>query len=114
MKNCSKKLPDQVLNAIRVKHYVRKTEKAYVYRIKKYINFHNKRHPKEIGTGEVQAFLAHLALEGYISASKQIQALSALLFSCTGIFYAWSLAQSTRCAIPKARSTDIHFCPSAW
>jgi site-specific recombinase XerD len=47
---------------------------------KKFILFHNKRHPKEMGTGEVQAFLTHLALEEHISASTQNQALSALLF----------------------------------
>ena len=67
-------------DAIRVKHYARNTEQAYVYWIKKYILFHNKRHPKELGTGEVQAFLTHLALEEHISASTQNQALSALLF----------------------------------
>jgi hypothetical protein len=50
-----------VRDAIRVKHYARNTEQAYVYWIKKYILFHNKRHPKEMGTGEVQAFLTHLA-----------------------------------------------------
>ena len=75
-----KKLLDQVRDAIRVKHYARNTEQAYVYWIKKYILFHNKRHPKELGTGEVQAFLTHLALEEHISASTQNQALSALLF----------------------------------
>jgi len=69
-----------VRDAIRVKHYARNTEQAYVYWIKKYILFHNKRHPKEMGTGEVQAFLTHLALEEHISASTQNQALSALLF----------------------------------
>jgi len=44
-------------------------EQAYVYWIKKFILFHNKRHPKKMGTGKVQAFLPHLALEGHISAS---------------------------------------------
>ena len=67
-------------DAIRVKHYARNTEQAYVYWIKKYILCHHKRHPKEMGTGEVQAFLTHLALEEHISASTQNQALSALLF----------------------------------
>jgi site-specific recombinase XerD len=69
-----------VRDAIRVKHYARNTEQAYVYWIKKYILFHNKRYPKEMGTGEVQVFLTHLALEEHISASTQNQALSALLF----------------------------------
>jgi integron integrase len=80
MESRPKKLLDQVRDAVRVKHYARNTEQAYVYWIKKYILFHNKRHPKEMGTGEVQAFLTHLALEEHISASTQNQALSALLF----------------------------------
>jgi len=80
MESRPKKLLDQVREAIRVKHYARNTEQAYVYWIKKYILFYNKRHPKEMGTGEVQAFLTHLALEEHISASTQNQALSALLF----------------------------------
>ena len=55
-----KKLLDQVRDAIRVKHYARNTEQAYVYWIKKLILFHHKRHPEEMGAGEVQAFLTHL------------------------------------------------------
>lgn len=80
MQSRPKKLLDQVRDAIRVKHYARNTEQAYVYWIKKLILFHNKRHPKEMGTGKVQTFLTHLALEEQISASTQNQALSALLF----------------------------------
>ena len=80
MESRPKKLLDQVRDAIRVKHYARNTEQAYVYWIKKYILFHNKRHPKEMGASEVQAFLTHRALEEHISASTQNQALSALLF----------------------------------
>ena len=49
MESRPKKLLDQVRDAIRVKHYARNTEQAYVYWIKKYILFHNKRHPKEMG-----------------------------------------------------------------
>ena len=79
MESLPKKLLDPVRDAIRVKHYARNTEQAYVYWIKKYILFQNKRHPKEMGTVEVQAFLTHLALEEHISASTQNQALSALL-----------------------------------
>lgn len=80
MQSRPKKLLDQVRDAIRVKHYARNTELAYVYWIKKFFLFHNKRHPKEMGTGEVQTFLTYLALEEQISASTQNQALSALLF----------------------------------
>lgn len=66
--------------SIRVKHFARNTEQAYVYWIKKNILFHNKRHPKEMGNGEVEAFLTHLALDKHISATTQNQALSALIF----------------------------------
>jgi site-specific recombinase XerD len=75
-----KRLLDQVCDQLRLKNYAYRTEKSYLYWIKKYILFHNKRHPKEMGTSEVQSFLTHLALEEHISASTQNQALSALLF----------------------------------
>jgi hypothetical protein len=61
MESRPKKLLDQVGDAIRVKHYARNTEQAYVYWIKKYILLHNKRHPKEMGTGEVQAVLHEMS-----------------------------------------------------
>ena len=79
MESRPKKLLDQVRDAVRVKHYARNTEQSYVYWIKKYILFHSKRHPKEMGASEVQAFLTHLAVEEHISASTQNQAFSALL-----------------------------------
>jgi len=61
-------------------HYARNTEQSYVYWIKKYIIFHKKRHPKEMGAKKLQSFLTYLALEENISASTQNQARSALLF----------------------------------
>lgn len=61
------KLLDQVRDAIPVKHYARDTEQACVYWIRKYILFHNKRHPKEMGNSEFQAFLTHLALGEHFS-----------------------------------------------
>jgi len=75
-----KKLLDQVRDAIRVKHYSLRTEQAYVSWIKRYILFHNKRHPKEMGSAEIEAFLTHLAVDQNVAASTQNQALSALLF----------------------------------
>lgn len=75
-----KKLLDQVRNAIRLKHYAYRTEETYVQWIRRYILFHNKRHPREMGNAEIEAFLTHLAVEGQVSASTQNQALSALLF----------------------------------
>ena len=74
------KLLDQVRHTIRLKNYSYRTEKAYVHWIKRYIFFHGKRHPTEMGTAEVEGFLTHLAVEGNVAASTQNQALSALLF----------------------------------
>jgi integron integrase len=74
------KLLDQVRNKIRVKHYSIRTETQYLQWIKRFILFHGKRHPKDMGAAEVEAFLSHLAVEGNVSASTQNQALSALLF----------------------------------
>ena len=62
-----KKLLDQLRDAIRIKHYSYSTEKTYVYWAKRYILFHNKRHPAEMGAPEIEAFLSHLALETNVS-----------------------------------------------
>lgn len=80
MENRPKKLLDQVRDVIRLKHYSYRTEQSYVYWIRRYILFHNKQHPKEMGTTEIEAFLTHLAVEQKVAASTQNQALSALLF----------------------------------
>ena len=75
-----KKLLDQVRDALRAKHYSSRTEKTYVEWIRRYILFHHKRHPKDMGVEEVDAFLTYLAVERQVSASTQNQALSAILF----------------------------------
>jgi integron integrase len=74
------KLLDRVREACRVRHYSIRTEDAYVDWIRRFILFHNKRHPLEMGTAEINAFLTHLAVEGKVAASTQNQAFSALLF----------------------------------
>ena len=74
------KLLDQVRERIRLKHYSIRTEQAYVHWVKRYIIFHGKRHPAEMGKVEIEAFLTSLAVERNVSASTQTQALSALLF----------------------------------
>lgn len=74
------KLLDQVREAIRAKHYSRRTEKAYVDWIYRFIMFHNKRHPSEMGAPEVNQFLSHLAVNGNVAASTQNQALCAIIF----------------------------------
>lgn len=74
------KLLDQVRLAIRTRHYSLKTEEAYVGWIKRFIFFHNKRHPAEMGEAEIGQFLSSLARDSHVSASTQNQALNALLF----------------------------------
>jgi hypothetical protein len=74
------KLLDQVRNAARRRHLSHKTEDAYVNFIKRYIVFHNKRHPEEMGKEEIEAFLTHLAVDKNVAASTQNQAFSAILF----------------------------------
>ena len=76
----AKKLLDQLREVLRLKHYSYRTEEAYVNWVRRFIIFHDKRHPAEMGAPEIQTFLAHLAQEGNVSASTQNQALSALLF----------------------------------
>jgi site-specific recombinase XerD len=73
------KLLDRVRQAIRLRHYSRRTEQAYVAWIRRFIVLNGKRHPRELGEHEVTAFLSGLAARG-MSASTQNQALSAILF----------------------------------
>ena len=70
----------QVRDAIRVRHYSRRTEEAYVQWIRRFIRYCRMRHPRELGAAEVSNFLSSLAVEGHVSASTQNQALAALLF----------------------------------
>ena len=80
MEQRPKKLLDRVRETIRHKHYSFRTEKSYVAWISRYILFHNKRHPLEMGRAEIEAFLTYLAVNRKVSASTQNQAFSALLF----------------------------------
>ena len=74
------RLLEQVRNAIRRKHYSLRTEDSYVHWIKRFIYFHGKRHPRDLGEPEVTAFLNYLARERNVASSTQNQALSAVLF----------------------------------
>jgi integron integrase len=74
------RLLDQLRATLRVRHLSLNTEEAYVDWARRFILFHGKRHPKELGAAEVQAFLSHLAVERHVSASTQNQAKAALLF----------------------------------
>ena len=69
-----------VRDAVRLKHYSIRTEEAYVGWITRFILFHDKRHPNEMGRTEIEAFLTHLAVEQNVAASTPNQAFSALLF----------------------------------
>ena len=71
---------DQLRDRIRLKHYSIRTEQTYVDWVRRFIFFHGKRHPAEMGKPELEAFLTHLAVAGNVSASTQNQAKSALLF----------------------------------
>jgi integron integrase len=79
------KLLDQVRHLIRARHYSRRTEEAYVHWIRRYILFHNKRHPSEMGAAEISQFLTWLAVVRHVSASTQNQALAGLLFLYKGV-----------------------------
>jgi hypothetical protein len=74
------RLLERVRAALRIRHYSRRTEKAYVAWIRRYILFHGKRHPVEMGAPELTRFLSSLAVDSKVAASTQSQALSALLF----------------------------------
>ncbi len=76
----SPRLLDRLRHTLRAKHYAYRTEQAYVHWARRYIVFHGKRHPQEMGGPEIERFLTHLAVEGRVAASTQTQALCALLF----------------------------------
>lgn len=73
----SPRLLDAVRARIRAKHYSLRTEQAYLHWIKRFIYFHDKRHPREMGAAEVERFLSSLAVDDHVSASTQNQAFAA-------------------------------------
>jgi site-specific recombinase XerD len=74
------KLLDQVSEVMRFKHYSIRTERSYREWIRRFILFHGKRHPREMGSPEISRFLSELAVRGRVAASTQNQAFNALLF----------------------------------
>ncbi len=74
------RLLDLLATALRTRRYSRRTERAYTFWVRRFILFHGKRHPKEMGANEVTAFLSSLAVDDAVSSSTQNQALAALLF----------------------------------
>ncbi len=73
------KLLDHLREALRSRHYGRRTEETYCHCVKRFIVFHNVRHPPDMAEPEINAFLTHLAVKDRVAASTQNQALSALL-----------------------------------
>ena len=103
------KLLDQVRDRLRLKHYSLRTEQAYVGWIRRYIVFHGKRHPSEMGKPELESFLTSLAVQRNVSASTQTQALSALLFlykDVLGLEFPW-LDEVTRAKKPVRLPTVL-------
>ena len=74
------KLLDQMREVLRLKHMSFRTEEAYVSWVRRFILFHDKRHPKDMGAEEIRAFLIHLAVQDKVAASTQNGALNALVF----------------------------------
>ena len=74
------RLLDQVRTALRLRHYSPRTEASYLHWIRRFILFHNTRHPSDLTTHDIETFLTSLAVDHHVSAATQNQALSALLF----------------------------------
>ncbi len=74
-------LLDRVREAVRVRHLSYRTEHAYVAWVKRFVLFHGKRHPRNMGKAEVEAFLTHLAVDGRVLAPTENQALAAITTS---------------------------------
>jgi integron integrase len=88
---------------IRTHHLALRTEQAYLQWMRRYVKFHGRRHPRDMGSAELEAFLTHLAVEGKVAASTQNQALQALLFlyrQVLGIELPW-LENVTRASRPR-------------
>jgi hypothetical protein len=93
-----RRLLERVRDALALRHYSPRTAEAYVAWIKRFILFHQRRHPSEMGAAEVTAFLSGLATERCVSASTQNQALAALLFL-------YSTVLETRSRVPRRGSS---------
>ncbi len=78
--NKKPKLLEQVKVVMRASHYSIKTEEAYTNWIKRFVLFHNKRHPKDMGAEEIKAFINNLAINNHVSSATQNQALQGILF----------------------------------
>jgi integron integrase len=107
MPDAPRKLLDQVRDVIRLKHYSYRTEQSYVDWIYRFILFHDKRHPQEMGLPEIEEFLTHLAVHRHVAASTQNQALCALLF-----LYRYVLHQEIDCSVDALRAKRSRYLPT--
>ncbi|NJN38702.1 MAG: integron integrase [Acaryochloridaceae cyanobacterium CSU_3_4] len=107
MGNAPKKLLDQLRDALRIKHYAYRTEQTYVDWVYRFICFHDKQHPKDMGAPEVEAFLTYLAVDLKVAASTQNQALCALLF-----LYRYVLRQELGLSIDAVRAKKSRYLPT--
>jgi len=76
----SPRLYDRIVEVLRVRHYSRRTEVAYIHSMRRYIELHEHQHPRQLAEGDVNRFLTFLAVKEHVAASTQNQALSAILF----------------------------------
>ncbi|MEW5959587.1 MAG: integron integrase [Chloroflexota bacterium] len=102
----SPKLLDQARAVLRRQHYARRTEEAYIHWIVRFIHFHHLRHPQEMDTPDIEAFLNHLAVDLHVAASTQNQALHALLF-----LYQQVLDQPLSAKVDALRAKTPHRLP---
>jgi site-specific recombinase XerD len=92
---------------MRLKHSSYRIEQSYVAWIRRYILFHNKQHPKDMGITEIEAFLSHLAVSQQVSASTQNQALCAVLF-----LYRYVLKQPIKDPLEAVRAKRSRYLPT--
>lgn len=99
------KLLDQVREKIRLKHYSIRTEEAYVSWIKRFILYHDKKHPKEMGRQEIEAFLSHLAKDLNVASSTEISGtlLTMLIYSLFVLVYRLLIVCRKEARIPIYR-----------
>jgi hypothetical protein len=93
---------------MRLRHYSRRTEEANIGWIRRYILFHGKRHPRDLGESDIAKFLSSLAVEGRVAASTQNQALNACCF-CTKKSCGTSLVSSVKLSGPSGRQNYRSF-----
>lgn len=99
------RLYDRIVEVLRVRHYSRRTEEAYINWIRRYVEFHQHQHPRQLAEDDVNRFLTHLAVKEHVAASTQNQALWRSSFST-------SMSWNSRLTASKA--SFVHVAPSGY